>query len=247
MPEMPAYLQVAAELRAQIASGALAPGDKLPTESALMARYGVSRTVAKNAILVLKTEGTVEGMRGSGVYVRREHRLRRMAHGRQAREVGGSLFAEDARAAGHAGTWRHRSERTTADSAVAQRLGIHSDDPVMRTEYTFFADDEPIQLSTSWEPLAITENTDVMWPEDGPVTGVIARMDRIGVHITDFVERITHQAAGADEIERLKLPARGAPLFRIERTYFAGHTAVETADIFVPTNRYELVYRVPIN
>ena len=246
VPSTPAYLRIAADLRAQIASGEIPAGGKLPTESALMETYAVSRTVAKNAIIVLKTEGLVEGRQGSGVYVRAVRRMTRMAHGAQARRVGGSLFEADARRAGHTGTWRHRSERTTADVVVARRLGIPTGDPVMRTEYVFLADDQPIQLSTSWEPLAITDDTDITWPEDGAATGVVARMDHIGVHITEFLEQVTHMAAGAEEIDKLKLPARGAPLFRIERTYFAGDIAVETADIIFPTDRYELVYRVPV-
>ncbi len=75
MPSTPAYLRIAADLRAQIDRGELAAGNKLPTESALMESYAVSRTVAKNAIIVLKTEGLVEGRQGSGVYVRAVRRM----------------------------------------------------------------------------------------------------------------------------------------------------------------------------
>jgi GntR family transcriptional regulator len=55
------------DLRAQIVSGDLSPGAKLPSETKLMHQYDVSRTVAKWAISVLKGEGLVEGRAGSGV------------------------------------------------------------------------------------------------------------------------------------------------------------------------------------
>ena len=75
MPEEPGYLRIAADLRARISAGDLPPGAKIPTETALMAEYGVSRTVAKNAVLILKSDGLVEGRRGSGVYVSAVRRL----------------------------------------------------------------------------------------------------------------------------------------------------------------------------
>jgi DNA-binding transcriptional MocR family regulator len=66
MPDVPGYLRIAGDLRARIVAGDLPPGAKLPSETALMGEYHVSRTVAKYAINVLKGEGLVEGRRGPG-------------------------------------------------------------------------------------------------------------------------------------------------------------------------------------
>ncbi|MFD0818982.1 winged helix-turn-helix domain-containing protein [Micromonospora zhanjiangensis] len=51
-------------------SGQLKPGDRLPSLSQLKAEYGVSDTVIRNVMLILKTEGLTEGRAGSGVFVR---------------------------------------------------------------------------------------------------------------------------------------------------------------------------------
>lgn len=246
---LPAYLRIAADLRQEIVTGQLAPGAKVPTETALMARYGVSRTVAKYAIQVLKTEGLVDGVRGSGVYVRSVRRIVRESHGRNLRTQGGptSPFARDAAAAGRAGGWEHESEHAGADLDVARRLGIAPGDPVMRTRYRFLADDEPIQLSTSYEPLAITGGTPVEWPEDCGIAGVVARLDSIGVRIDEFEERVSDRSAAQHEIEALTLPSRGAHVQTIARTYFAAGVPVETADIVFPANRYEQVYRIRVD
>ena len=249
MPETPAYLRIAGDLRAAILSGDLEPGAKLPSETKLMAQYGVSRTVAKWAISVLKGEGIVEGRRGSGTFVRSFQRLIRHAHGRGQRAAAGptSPFARDADRAGQHGAWRHRSERVVADIDIARRLGIRAGDPVMSTRYVFLADGEPIQLSHSREPLAVTGGTPVEWPEDGAAVGVVARMDLIGVRIDESVERITARPAIAVEAKELRLPARAPLVFVIERTYYAAGVPVETADITIPGDRYELVYRIPID
>jgi DNA-binding GntR family transcriptional regulator len=247
--ELPAYLHVAAELRARITSGELAPGDKLPTETQIIATYGVSRTVAKWAISVLKGDGLVEGRRGSGVYVRQVRRLTRHGQGRSQRTSPGSTspFARDAADSGHRGSWDHQSAHAVADLDIAHRLGIEPRDPVMVTRYVFRADGEPIQMSTSYEPLAITGGTPVEWPEDGAAVGVVARMDAIGVRIDDSEERVTARAAQPHEAEALSLPQRGAYVLVVQRSYFAAGRAVETADIVFPGDRYELVYRVPID
>lgn len=61
--------QVAEQLAAEIRRGGLAPGDKLPTEARLVAQFGVSRTVVREAVSRLKSLGLVDSRQGSGVFV----------------------------------------------------------------------------------------------------------------------------------------------------------------------------------
>lgn len=60
--------QVTSALRAEIASGMLRPGDRLPSEGMLIERFGVSRTVVREAIGQLRAEGLVRTQRGSGSF-----------------------------------------------------------------------------------------------------------------------------------------------------------------------------------
>jgi len=53
----------------QIGSGALRPGDRLPTEQQLAAAHGVSRTVVREAVHQLQTRQLVVSRQGSGVFV----------------------------------------------------------------------------------------------------------------------------------------------------------------------------------
>lgn len=246
----PAYLRLAADIRARVAAGELRPGDKVPSVAKLVEQYGLSTTSVRTAIAMLQSEGLIERRRGSGTYVRQQSRLVRRAHSRNMRTPGPSTspFARDVAAAGSAPRWEHRSEHTTATARIAERLGIAEGDPVMRTRYKFLADDQPIQLSDSHEPLAITAGTPVEWPEDGAAVGVVARMDLIDVHIDRFVEEVTARPASPEEIADLRLDLRGGLwVLAIERTYYAGDTAVETADIVFPGDRYRLVYEIGID
>jgi GntR family transcriptional regulator, transcriptional repressor for pyruvate dehydrogenase complex len=61
--------RVIADLRQSIASGQFAPGGRLPTEAQLSETFGVSRTVVREAIAVLRADQLVDARQGSGVYV----------------------------------------------------------------------------------------------------------------------------------------------------------------------------------
>lgn len=61
---------VVEEVSARITNRALVPGDRLPTESAMMDEYGVSRTVVREAISRLQASGLVETRQGVGTFVR---------------------------------------------------------------------------------------------------------------------------------------------------------------------------------
>ena len=56
-------------LEDRIRAGALAAGDKLPTEAAIMAEFEVSRTVVREAISKLQAAGLVETRHGIGTFV----------------------------------------------------------------------------------------------------------------------------------------------------------------------------------
>ncbi|MGI5519578.1 winged helix-turn-helix domain-containing protein [Micromonospora sp. CA-259024] len=69
MPAKAKWALIADGIRAQIKSGEVAPGDKLPSTSELCRQHDVSAIVVRQAINALKIEGFVEGVGGVGVFV----------------------------------------------------------------------------------------------------------------------------------------------------------------------------------
>lgn len=61
--------QVAQQLAAEVTNGRFAPGSKLPTQAVLAEQFQVSRTVVREAVSRLQSQGLVEARQGSGVYV----------------------------------------------------------------------------------------------------------------------------------------------------------------------------------
>ena len=62
--------KLAQTLETNIREGKLETGGKLPTENALVEKYGVSRTVVREAFSRLKTLGLIETRQGSGAFVK---------------------------------------------------------------------------------------------------------------------------------------------------------------------------------
>jgi GntR family transcriptional repressor for pyruvate dehydrogenase complex len=69
MPRTPAVARTASEsvaeqIRGQIATGALKPGDMLPSETALLEIYAVARPTMREALRILESDGLVSILRG---------------------------------------------------------------------------------------------------------------------------------------------------------------------------------------
>jgi DNA-binding GntR family transcriptional regulator len=248
----PVYLRVLEDLRMRIREGVLAPGARVPSRNAIIARYGVGETAAKHALQVLATEGLIEARAGSGSYVRCVPASTSLEHNRL--HFPGSPFGlEDAPGetlpADHARkvAWEHQTEHMAPPPGIARRLGATAATAlVTATRYLLTADGEPVQLAVSYEPAGLTEGTQVALPEQGPLAGrgVIERMASIGIEVDQVVEEITVRPSLLTEAETLRLPP-GAPVLHVERVHVSAGEPVETADIVIPADRFRLRYRFP--
>ncbi len=61
--------EIVESLSGDIRDGRIKPGDKLPTESEIMLRFDVSRTVVREAVSKLQASGLVETRHGIGTFV----------------------------------------------------------------------------------------------------------------------------------------------------------------------------------
>src|SRR5882757_5672979 len=68
-PQISRTAQVADWFAREIRAGHLKSGEKLPTEQELISQFNVSRTVIREAMASLRSEGLVISRQGSGVFV----------------------------------------------------------------------------------------------------------------------------------------------------------------------------------
>ena len=76
---VPLHRQLFLVLHDEIARGAIAPGDALPTEQSLCDQFGVSRITVRRALADLADQGYIERRQGVGSFVRQRRSVRRGA------------------------------------------------------------------------------------------------------------------------------------------------------------------------
>ncbi|MFD4924389.1 GntR family transcriptional regulator [Streptomyces goshikiensis] len=232
------YLAVADVLRARILAGEWEIGERLPSRARLAVEYRVGRNVMQRAVDRLIIDGLLEGRAGSGTYLRMPRERLRLVRSRHHER-------QDRRERGRADAWdSHSQVRVPAPETIAERLAISSGDLCVHTHYEFLAEGQPVQLSASWEPMAITDGTPIVLPEQGPLAGkgVVERMRSIGVVISTVVE-VPRPARATQRQANLLGISVGDLVLQIERTIFdTDGRPVETADMVIPDARREVVY-----
>ncbi|MEV4506674.1 GntR family transcriptional regulator [Streptomyces klenkii] len=242
------YLRVAQAIRDRIADGTWPPGHKLPNRPGLAREFGVGENTVRQALEILLGEGLLESFRGRGrgTFVRaprERHILPRTATpaatpGRLGLAPAGfptSLEAES-------------TARVPAPAPVAARLGIEAGELCVRTDYEVLADRRCVLTATSWEPYAITAGTPVVLPEGGPLAGrgVQERMATIGITVARVTE-VPRPVLLDRESAQLLGATPGAQAVLIERTHYdTDGRPVETADIVVPAERWNITYDIPL-
>ncbi|MFI5520724.1 GntR family transcriptional regulator [Streptomyces platensis] len=250
MPREAPYLAVAEGLRARILAGEWTIGERLPSRARLAVEYGVGRNVMQRAMDRLIIDGLLEGRAGSGTYVRVPRERLRLIRSRHRERGEGSPLRSAMRERGRADAWdSHSQVRVPASDTIAERLAIRPGDLCVHTHYEFLADGYPVQLSESWEPMAITDGMPIVLPEMGPLAGkgVVERMRSIGVVILTVVE-VPRPARATQAQANLLGISLGDLVLQIERTiYDTDSRPVETADIVIPDARREVVYEFGVD
>ena len=136
---VPLHHQVYLDLRAALEAGEWRPGDQLPPERELAARYGCSLITVRRALMELTREHRLERTRGRGTFVTRPP---------IELELDGAMsFTEEMQVRGRDPQTRVVSSRTKpADPPVAAALGLPAEAPVFYLERLRLADGEPLLL-----------------------------------------------------------------------------------------------------
>jgi GntR family transcriptional regulator len=246
---------VATELRRRILAGAIPAGSLLPSETALIAEFGVSRGTVREAMALLRAEGLTVTEHGRGTYARPALPVRRLAadrYRRNRRQVLGepepsTSFTQD-QGIGWSDYQLDRNFReATASSALAELFGVAPGTRVLERHFVFRSMGIPQQMSKSMLLLDMVAGTPVADPGNEPWPGGnIAQLHSIGVEVTAVVERIRARMPMPDEAETLRIPA-GVPVLTVVRQTYAGDRVMEVADtIVLPGDRTELEYRIDL-
>ena len=198
------WTSIAETLSAEIAAGQYRPGDKLPTEAQLSARFGVNRHTVRHALGELAKAGTVHARRGAGVFV--TARPTDYALGRRVR------FHQNVAASGRTPSRKiSRLETRAASEAEAEALSLPQGATVHVVEGLSLADGQPLASFRSVFPAARFPEFLTHMAATQSVTAALAACG-----LTDYTRastRITAKTATAVLALALQV-TEGAPILR---------------------------------
>jgi GntR family transcriptional regulator len=203
----PLYYRLREALRAQITSGQLAPGCPIPTESELIAQYGVSRTTVREAIGGLVQEGLLYRKQGKGTFVAVQ----------KLEEDLGALtgFTEEMASRGLRPGARVLSQETvTLQGRDAELLHLAAGAKAYRVVRLRTADAQPLSLETATFPFDVGLR---IAQEDLNDIGYYPLLEeRYGIRLSEAAQTIEARPATAEEASLLGL-RRGAAVLTLER------------------------------
>ena len=159
---------IAAVLRQDITAGRLRPGERLPNEAALAARFEVNRHTLRQAVQALARDGFVRVAQGSGTFVRElvlDYALQRRTR-----------LSQNLAAVGETAQRELLAHEQLRGSEWARELGVstRANLQLMYTRATVRG--RPVNLATSAYPLPRLAGMVEAFTETGSITAALQRL-----------------------------------------------------------------------
>jgi DNA-binding GntR family transcriptional regulator len=232
---VPLYMQVVRQLRAQIASGELREGDRLPSQREMMARWRISMQTASKVIGALKTEGIAVPSVGRDTLI---------APGAAARIAVASQGTSHAPAAslppapGDA-VAAVRAGKAAAPAPVAEILGIASGRRALRRTETRGGDGQAASITVAWYPPAIADRASRLGDNQALPAGTLAYIaEATGSRAARAEEESAATPAGDDVAAALGVNPGSPVLLTRTRHYAADGTLIQYAETMTPAEHW---------
>lgn len=222
---VPYYHQLKAILVGDIGRGVFADS-KLPSESELCRRFGVSRTVVRQALEEMEQEGLIYKVKGRGAFV-----TGRKLEASHVQEVAG--FYASMTGQGHVVRSRIlRQEVVPSSPHIALALALDVGEPVLALDRVRNVDDIPISVVRAALPIRLFPTLEDIDLRDSSLYSVIAeRFGRKPHHGNRTIEAIAIAAADAHHLG----VRPGSPALRLE--------SVVRSEDDVPFETFVAIYR----
>ena len=204
----PLYQQVKASMTRGLQAGEWRPGEAIPSEMELAARFRVSQGTVRKAVDELAAENLLVRRQGKGTFV--------ATHAEEKVQFRFLRLTPDD---GDAGRMERRfidCRRMRAPADVARALSLHSGESVLQVRRLLSFRGAPVVLDDIWLPSALFKGltAERLSEYRGPMYGLFEA--EFGVRMIRAEEKIRAVAADETVAELLALPP-GAPLLGVER------------------------------
>jgi DNA-binding GntR family transcriptional regulator len=216
---VPLYMQVVRQLRARIASGELAEGDRIPSQREMMQLWRISMQTASKVIGALKTEGLAIPSVGRDTIV---------APGAAARIAAAAQGTAHATPPDAPGTKviTVTAAQTAAPADIAEILGIPAGRRALRRQETHSENGEITIYATTWYPPAIAEKAPRLTGRQPLPAGTLAYIaEATATRATRATEEALAAPADEDTATALGI-APGSPVLITRTRYHAADGSI---------------------
>jgi GntR family transcriptional regulator len=242
---MPLAQRTGAQLREMILSGALEPGQQLPSEPELAGRLNISRSTLRSAIQSLEREGFIIRRRGIGTFViRNPIKVNNLNLNWGVTQVIRSGGAEP-------GSLEIEVRSQPADARIARKLDLEAGHPMVVLERVRTADGRRVVYSIDYLPRHIAEEAGVMDVEPA-MRDFLLKEQSMYRFLSEVLQiEIHHSMAvikpkNADRLlsQKLDIPAGREILFLEQVEYTLHEQPVLLADEYHVSDAFEFsIYR----
>ena len=210
----PLYQQIKVLILQSLQGGEWKPGDVIPSEMDLAARFRVSQGTVRKAIDELAAENLVVRRQGKGTFV--------ATHAEQQVQYRFLRLLPDSGDSSKEGPAQRRiieCKRLRAPADIARALGLRSGDAVLHVRRVLSFQQRPTILEDLWLPAAPFKGLTAERLDSyrGPMYALFET--EFGVRMVRAEEKIRALAASEPACELLKVKA-GEPLLSVERIAF---------------------------
>lgn len=257
----PMYRQIAEDLRAQIESGGLQPGQRLRTEIELRDHYTASRNTVRDAIKLLTTLGLVETRAGQGTFVVQKIKPYITTLTADPEKTAGGDIADIIGLYGGISSDTTSTEKKRdfsksdpvveiqkASGKIARQLQVGEGTQVISRHERRYIDGTPWSLQTSFYPMGfVVKGADRLIQADDIEIGAVKYLgDTLGLRQVSYRDWIKVRTPDATEAQFFSLPQDGrVAVYEIYRTAFdqTGTPLRLTVTVF-PTDRNQFTINV---
>ena len=210
----PLYQQIKSLILRSLQGGEWKPGDMIPSEFDLAARFKVSQGTVRKAIDELATDNLLVRRQGKGTFV--------ATHAEQHIQFRFLRLLPDGGTLDEQGPAERRiidCRRLRAPAEVARQLGLRTGDAVLQVRRVLAFGGTPAILEDIWLPGVPFKGltTEALSADKGPMYAMFET--RFGVRMVRAVEKLKALSAD-DDAARLLDVAPGHPLLSVERLSF---------------------------
>ncbi|WLQ65308.1 GntR family transcriptional regulator [Streptomyces glycanivorans] len=223
---------IADDLRHQITTGGVKPGERLPSEAGLAARYRVSTVTLRRALAVLQGEGLVEKIHGKGNYVR--HPRRKIMY------VGGWGTLDPWTAAGPTMRITVRSTTVPASVQLTTLLKVPTGSPLAEFTCLSLEQGAPHGLARIYIPRDLAPAG--VLDDDSVCREAVTRFAVLGPSPATIRETVSARSPTPDEASALRIGNNMAVLAITRIATDANGRVVEAALLAFPGDRVDAVF-----